>query len=151
MRLFLHQLRADQLVFWRSREAAVFLFLFPVLLFLLLGSVYSGEVDGHPASSYLLVGVLGYGVANTSFGGVAITLVLRREYGIMKRIRSTPMPAATYLTCSLVSLLAVFALQALVLVALGRLLFDAELPTRVLSLLLALALGAAAFAGIGDR
>src|SRR5581483_187221 len=38
-RLFVHQLRAEQLVFWRSREAAFFIFLFPLLLFLLLGSV----------------------------------------------------------------------------------------------------------------
>ena len=27
MRLFWHQLRAEQLLFWRSREAAVFIFL----------------------------------------------------------------------------------------------------------------------------
>ncbi len=40
--LFFHQLRSEQLVFWRSREAAFFIFLFPLLLFLLLGSVYSG-------------------------------------------------------------------------------------------------------------
>ncbi len=30
MRLFFHQLRTEQLVFWRSREAAVFVFLFPL-------------------------------------------------------------------------------------------------------------------------
>jgi hypothetical protein len=31
-----HQLKAEQLVFWRSREAAIFVFLFPPLLFVLL-------------------------------------------------------------------------------------------------------------------
>ena len=39
MSLLVHQLRAEQLVFWRSREAAVFIFIFPPMLFLLLGSV----------------------------------------------------------------------------------------------------------------
>ena len=34
MRLLLHQLRYEQIIFWRSREAAVFVFLFPLLLFL---------------------------------------------------------------------------------------------------------------------
>ena len=29
--VFLHQLRSEQLVFWRSREAAFFIFLFPLL------------------------------------------------------------------------------------------------------------------------
>jgi ABC-2 type transport system permease protein len=79
--LFAHQLRAEQKLFWRSREAAIFVFLFPVMLFLLLGAVYSDEIEGHPAASWLLVGLIGYGVANTAFGGLAIFLVLRREAG----------------------------------------------------------------------
>ena len=54
MRLFLHQLRAEQRVFWRNREAAVFLFIFPILLFLLLGSFYDGEIEGYPAADVLL-------------------------------------------------------------------------------------------------
>ena len=33
MRLFWHQLKSEQLVFWRSREAAIFVFLFPPLAF----------------------------------------------------------------------------------------------------------------------
>jgi hypothetical protein len=37
LRLFLHQLRSEQLLFWRSKEAAGFIFLFPLLLFVLLG------------------------------------------------------------------------------------------------------------------
>jgi ABC-2 type transport system permease protein len=147
--LFIHQLRADQLTFWRSREAAVFMFLFPILLFLLLGTVYSGTYKGHPLPDYLVAGLLGYGTANTAFGGLAILLVLRREQGVLKRIRATPLPPATYLAAVLSSTLLVFAGQAVVIVALGRLLFGAKLPTQPLSLVLALALGAVSFAGLG--
>ena len=50
MRLFWHQLRWEQVVFWRSREAAVFVFLFPLLLFALLTAVYNGTLYGRPAS-----------------------------------------------------------------------------------------------------
>lgn len=149
MRLFAHQLRAEQLIFWRSREAAIFVFLFPILLFLLLSTVYEGEYENEPIVNYLLAGLLGYGVANTTFGGLAITLVFRRELALLKRVRSTPLPAATYLGATLVSNLIVYALQSLVLLALGALLFDAELPRDVLSLVLALLLGAGAFAALG--
>ena len=45
----------------------------------------------------LLVGLIGYGCANTAFAGLAITLVIRREGGVLKRIRATPLPPATYL------------------------------------------------------
>ncbi len=149
MSLLLHQLRAEQLIFWRSREAAVFIFIFPLLLFLLLGSVYEDEIDGDPAASVLLAGMLGYGVANTAFGGLAITLVLRREYAMLKRIRSTPLPPALYFASVLASTLLVFAVQAVALVTLGKLLFDAEIPSRLGSLAFTLLLGAAAFAALG--
>ena len=57
VRVFLHELRAQQLVFWRSKEAALFIFLFPLLLFVLLGSVYSGKIYGVPAPRALLAGL----------------------------------------------------------------------------------------------
>jgi ABC-2 type transport system permease protein len=143
------QLRYEQLLFWRSREAAIFVFLLPVLLFLLLASVYGDEIDGHDAKTFLLVGMIGYGVANTAFGGLAIFLVLRREAGILKRIRATPLPAAAYLGAVLVSTLLVFALQAAALLAVGVLLFDAEGPENASGTLLALAAGALVFAALG--
>ena len=58
MSLLAHQLRTEQLIFWRSREAAVFIFVFPPMLFLLLGAVYDGRIDGVPAVDRLLVGNL---------------------------------------------------------------------------------------------
>ena len=149
MRIFLHQLKYEQLVFWRSREAAFFIFGFPLLLFVLLGSVYSGRIDGYRASSVLLVGMIGYGAANTAFAGTAITLVNRREYGILKRIRATPLPASLYLLSSLVSSLLVFLLETVLLFAVGRIFFGAHLPTRPASLLLAILLGTVVFAAIG--
>ena len=149
MRLFLHQLRTDQLIFWRSREAAVFVFVFPILLFVLLGTVYSGTYQGHPLREYLLPALLGYGIVNTTFGGLAILLVIRREDGILKRIRATPLPPPTYLAGVLASILLVFAIQGLVIVVLARLLYGDDLPSRPLSLLAGAAVGATAFAAMG--
>jgi len=149
MRRFWHQLRSEQLVFWRSREAAVFVFLFPLLLFALLTAVYNGRIYDRPASWALLAGMLGYGAANTAFAGLALLLISRRELGILKRIRATPLPTSTYVAAVLVSIMIVFALQATSLFVLGRLLKSTPWPTHLFSLVLALALGAAAFAGLG--
>ena len=149
LRLFVHQLRAEQLVFWRSKEAALFIFLFPLLLFLLLGSVYSGRIYGVPAPQALLAGMLGYGCANTAFAGLAIQLVLRREAGILKRLRATPLPAATYIAAVLASTLVVFVLQTVALFVLGRVLYGTPFPTRVGSLVLAIIVGSAVFAALG--
>jgi ABC-2 type transport system permease protein len=149
MRRLFHQLRYEQIIFWRSREAAVFVFLFPLLLFALLTAVYNGTIHDRPASWALLAGMLGYGTANTAFAGLAILLVTRREVGILKRIRATPLPTGTYLTAVLTSIMIVFALQVLSLFVLGHLLKSTPWPTHLGSLVLALALGAGAFAGLG--
>ena len=149
MRIFLHQLRAEQLIFWRSREAAVFVFVFPILLLLLLGSVYDGTHQGYRLADLLLVGMLGYGAAGTGFSAIAITLVIRREHAMLKRIRSTPLPASVYLGAVVASTSLVFAVQAVALYAVAMLLFDASGPDRIGSLALALAAAIAAFTGLG--
>jgi ABC-2 type transport system permease protein len=149
VRLFVHQLRNEQLIFWRSREAAFFVFIFPLILFVLLSSVYTGHFERRPASWAVLAGIIGYGAANTGFAGIALLLVGRREMGFLKRIRSTPLPAATYLTAVLASTLAVFLLQCLAVFALGKLLKSTPVPHHPLSLLLALLLGSACFAALG--
>jgi ABC-2 type transport system permease protein len=148
-RLFLHELRAEQLVFWRSREAAFFIFLFPLLLFVLLASVYSGKIYGVPPAEALLAGLVGYGCANTAFAGLAIQLVIRRENGILKRLRSTPLPPATYITALLVSTLVVFALQTVVLFLIGRSFYSTPFPSDFGSFVVAIVIGAAAFAALG--
>jgi ABC-2 type transport system permease protein len=147
--LFAHQLRAEQRIFWRNRESAVFLFIFPIMLFVLLGSFYDGEIDGHPAADVLLAGMIGYGAANTGFAGMAITLVIRREYGMLKRLRSTPLPTGTYFSAALASTLFVFALQVVTLYVLGRAFYGASLPDDPLSVAFLVLFGAAAFTGLG--
>ena len=153
VQMFVHQLRIEQKVFWRNRESAIFIFIFPLMLLLLLGSVYSGTIKiGHTeykAANVLLAGMIGYGVANTAFSGLAISLVVRRESGILKRLRSTPLSPAIYLASVLTSTLAVFVLQTVALFAIGRTLFGTPLPGHFPSLILALLLGAASFAGLG--
>ena len=144
-----HQLRYEQKIFWRSREAAVFIFVFPLLLYALLGSVYGDRIDGVPAVDILLAGLFGYGAANTAFAGLAIVLVVRREGGLLKRLRATPLPPTTYLVAVLLSTLTTFALQSVALLALGGLAFNASMPANWLGFVGAIELGVACFAGMG--
>jgi ABC-2 type transport system permease protein len=144
-----HQLAFEQRMFWRSREAAVFIFIFPILLYMLLVSVYANEIDGVPAADLLLVGLFGYGAANTAFAGLAIILVGRREAGILKRLRATPLAPAAYLAAVLVSTLLVFALETAALLLLGSLAFGASAPENPLGFAGAVVLGVACFAGMG--
>jgi hypothetical protein len=72
-----------------------------------------------PVSTFITV-LIGYGVAATCFAGLAISLVVRRESGVLKRVRSTPLPPATYIVSVLGSTFLVFLIEAAVIMALGR-------------------------------
>jgi ABC-2 type transport system permease protein len=148
--MFVHQLRTEQLVFWRSREAAFFIFIFPLLMLILLGSLYGHRLyQGVPVKWAVLAGIVGYGCANTAFAGLAIQLVIRRESGILKRIRSTPLSSTTYIVALLVSTLIVFGLQAFCLFVLGRSLYGTPFPSDIGSLVVVLVFGAVVFAALG--
>jgi ABC-2 type transport system permease protein len=149
VRMFVHQLRTEQLLYWRSRESAVFTFIFPLLLFVLLGSVYSGRIYGVPASEALLAALLAYGCAMVAFAGLAITLVIRREQSLLKRLRATPLPPPTYLLSLLASTLVVFAIQVVAMFLLGRAVFGTPFPARVGSIALVVVFGIVCFAALG--
>ena len=153
MRIFVHEFRTEQLLFWRNREAAFFTFFLPVIFFLIFGAVYGNDrikSEGNVrAASFLEAGMIGYGVAATCFAGLGITLVVRRESGILKRIRATPLPAFTYLLAVLASTFVVFLIEALLIIAIGRVLFSVSVPERLLSLAGVLAIGALTFAALG--
>ena len=148
--LLLREMRAQQLLFWRSREAAFFTFLLPIIFLLLLGSVYGDEeIDGINGSTYLLSGLLGYSVVATAFAGLAISLVLRRESGVLKRVRGTPLPTSVYLAAVIASTLVVIAASAVAQLFVARFVLDARWPASLGGLALALLLGALVFAALG--
>ncbi|HEY3920869.1 MAG TPA: ABC transporter permease [Gaiellaceae bacterium] len=153
MRLWLHELRVEQLLYWRSRESAFFTFLLPVLFFLILGAIYGGktikEEGGLKASWFLEAGMIGYGVAATCFAGLGISLVIRRESGVLKRIRATPLPPTTFILAVLGSTFLVFLIEAAVIIVIGKLLFSVPVPNAIGSLFVTLVIGALAFAAMG--
>lgn len=123
--------------------------MFPILLYVLVSAFYTGRIDGQPAGRVLLAGLLGYGAATTTFAGLAIFIVVRRENGVLKRLRATPLPPFVYIAALLASTLLVFALEAVAMVLLARLAYHVGIPDAVGSLAVALLLGAACFTALG--
>jgi ABC-2 type transport system permease protein len=150
VRVVLHELRAQQLIFWRNREAAFFTFLFPILLLVLIGSVYGDEpIEGVDAPTFLLIGLLGYGVAANAFAGLAITLVVRREAGVLKRVRGTPLGPGTYLAAVIGSTLVVIGLEVVAQLLLGVYVLGAQWPDQPMVFAAAILVGTASFAALG--
>lgn len=150
MHLYLHEVRSQQLLFWRNYEAAFFTFLLPIIILVMLGAVYGdSEIEDIHGATFLLVGMIGYGIASTALAGLGIILVIRRESGVLKRVRGTPIPPAVHLGGVITSMMIVVAINIVVQLLIGHYAFDAAWPVAPASFVLELFIGAAAFAAMG--
>ncbi len=87
------QFRIERKLFWRNPSAAFFSFILPLTLLLLVASVFA---DDPSELDVLIPGVAGMSVMATTFNAMAYNLTFLREQGILKRMRGTPMPTASY-------------------------------------------------------
>ena len=149
MSMLLHQLRFEQRVFWRSREAAVFIFVFPLLLYALLGSVYGDEIDGVPAVGRAARRSLRLRRGEHGLRGARDHPRRPARGGRAQAAALDAAAAAVYLAAVLLSTLVTFALQSVACSSLGGLAFDASMPANWLGFAGAIVLGVACFAGLG--
>jgi ABC-2 type transport system permease protein len=125
----LRRVRIELLQFGRDREAALFTMILPVLLLVVFGSAFSGDVaPGVSFSQYFLAGMLASGIVYTSFQNLAIVIPQERDDGTLKRLQGTPMPKAAYFVGKIGLVLLTYVTQVVLMMALGVVLFDVNLP-----------------------
>ena len=89
---------------------------------------------------------------SASFNSLAISLVIRRETGLLKRLRLSPLPTWTLLTSILLSTLLIAFAQVVLMLAVGRWAFGVHLPSSasgIGALVVVLVLGGLSFAALG--
>jgi ABC-2 type transport system permease protein len=118
--------------FSRQRESVVFTILFPVILLAIFGSVFKDTIaPGVTFSQYFVAGMIASGLVNTGFQALAITIPLERDFGALKRLRGTPMPASSYFIGKAILIFVSMLVQILLLLGFGVLFFGLEMPTEV--------------------
>lgn len=118
--------------FARQRESVIFTLLFPVILLLIFGSVFKNTIaPGVTFSQYFLAGMIASGLVNTGFQGLAITIPLERDFGALKRLRGTPMPAASYFIGKAILVFVSMVIQIILLLGFGAAFFGVEMPTDI--------------------
>jgi ABC-2 type transport system permease protein len=140
------QFRLERKLFWRNPSAAFFNFMLPLLLLLLIASVFStkkGELNT------LIPGIAGMSVMATTFTALAFNLTFLREQGILKRVRGTPVPAAAYFAGLLGNAVVNAVVQVGLVVAIGHLLYDVSWPKDWLELVVFTAVGVVSFGALG--
>ena len=123
MSLVLHQFRYDQKAFWRNPAAVFFTVMFPVVLLLIFATVFGGktvDVDGGiETTTYYVPAIITLSVISATMQSLAMSLVIAREDGRLKRGRGTPMPAWVFIAGRVGNSIVV-ALMMLALIAVAR-------------------------------
>ena len=118
--------------FMRQRESVVFTLLFPVLLLAIFGSVFKNTIaPGVTFSQYFVAGMIASGLVNTGFQALAIMIPVERDFGTLKRLRGTPMPAVSYFIGKTILVLVSTIIQIILLLGFGLLFFGLELPQNL--------------------
>jgi ABC-2 type transport system permease protein len=154
MSLLLHQLRYDQKAFWRNPAAVFFTVLFPVVLLLIFATVFSGktiDVDGGiEITAYYVPAIITLAVISATMQSLAMSLVIAREDGRLKRGRGTPMPAWVFIAGRVGNSIVVALLMLGLIAVLGRILYGVAIPWgEAPAILVTLVIGAASFSCLG--
>jgi ABC-2 type transport system permease protein len=116
--------------FMRQRESVVFTMLFPLILLAIFGSVFSDSIaEGVTFSQYFVAGMVASGLVNTGFQQLAIMIPVERDFGTLKRLRGTPMPASSYFIGKAILVTVSMLIQVILLLAAGVAFFGVDLPT----------------------
>jgi ABC-2 type transport system permease protein len=147
------QIYYEQLNFWLNPIGAVFTVVFSVVFLVLTatsaGHSVSAALGGVRQVDYYVPGFMAYGVMATCFTTLSIALVVRRETGLLKRLRLSPLPAWVFLAAIFVNAVIISFIQILLLLWIGKFGYHAALPHNAVALVVALVVGAASFTALG--
>ena len=147
LRMLSAQTRAELTLTLRNGEQVLLTLVIPLGLLVVLTLVPFVAVPGRRVD-FFVPGVLALAVMSSAFTGQAIATGFERQYGVLKRLGATPLPRAVLLAAKTLGVLVVELLQ-LVLLGAAGLALGWQPHGGALGLLALVALGTAAFSGLG--
>jgi len=141
-------------LFFRQREAVVFTFALPIILLLLFGEIFHGEI-GHTGVTfrqYFIAGITASGLMSSTFVNLGVSLAADRDDGTLTRLAGTPLSPVGYFAGKAILAFVVCLLEVAALLVVGVGLLGLHLPStsgRWLTLAWVLVLGAATCSLLG--
>jgi ABC-2 type transport system permease protein len=152
--LVAHQFRYDQKAFWRNPASVFFTVAFPVILLLIFATVFGDQTldlrGGIETTAYYVPAIITLAVISATMQSLAMSLVIAREDGRLKRGRGTPMPPWVFIAGRIGNSVVVALIMLALIAAIGRLLYGVDIPWGQLpEIVVVLVIGAAAFCCLG--
>jgi ABC-2 type transport system permease protein len=152
--LVAHQFRYDQKAFWRNPASVFFTVAFPVILLLIFATIFGGDIvhvrGGIKTTVYYVPAIITLSVISATMQSLAMSLVIAREDGRLKRGRGTPMPPWVFIAGRVGNSIVVALMMLALIAALGRLAYGVAIPwERLPAIVVTLAIGTATFCCLG--
>jgi ABC-2 type transport system permease protein len=143
VRAFLAQLRVELILTVRRGESLLITLVVPVVLLIFFGAVAANPPE------FLVPGILALAVMSTSMVSLGIATAYERYYGALKRLLGSPLPRGSLIAAKTLAVLLVEVVQIVLLVVMARVMFGWQPGGSLPLALVVLAVGSAAFAGLG--
>jgi ABC-2 type transport system permease protein len=139
---------------FRDPQSLFFTVGLPLLYLLIFDTVFGGEIGGFAGqpgkmnvATIMTASVIVIGVVSAAFQNLAVTLIQDREHGVLKRLRSTPVPTPVFLAGHLINALVTSVALAVGVGALGMVVYNVPFTQqRTLAALVTVVVGAIACA-----
>jgi ABC-2 type transport system permease protein len=154
VRLALSRAGLELRQFARERDALVFTFALPIVLLVIFGQIFHGDVTGTrvPFVAYFTAGMVASGVMSVTFVNLGVGIASERDHGGLRRLAGTPLPPAAYFAGKALSALVITVAEVACSLAAAVLLVGVHLPAapgRWLTFAWVLALGTTACSLLG--
>jgi len=150
MKVLRAQSRVEFRLLLRQRETVFFGLALPLLFMGFVGIAYrAGVYKGYTGIDYLLPPYLVMAVMSVAIVNMGISFAAQRASGALKRLGGTPLPRITLLLAKVFSSAVFIAVACLLLLVLAVTAYHAQVRGNPLDVLVALAIGIAAFSAIG--
>ena len=148
------QVKWEQKSYWRNPAAAAFTFAFPLMFLVVFIAINGNDRVSQSGGNvkfaqYYVPAILAFGLISACYTNLAFTVSNRRENGMLKRTRGTPLSPAIYLTGMIGNVIVVAAILSALVIGLGLLVYGITFPGRYLGWAVTVILGAFCFSALG--
>ncbi|MDH3753773.1 MAG: ABC transporter permease [Acidimicrobiia bacterium] len=152
--LVIGQARSQNRVFWRTPIAAFFTLVLPLVMMVLFNALFDGVVETSigeiPIRQFYTAGLAVFAAVSATYTNLVNMIPIRRDEGILKRVRSTPLPPPIYLGGAVLSALWIAVIGVVVMLGIAVIGYDLEIePSKLPAAGLTFVIGISAFAALG--
>lgn len=153
--LIARQTRYQILYFLRVPVALFFTIILPIVMLVLFNALFGDNTidtgsGSWPVRQFYTGGLAAYTAVSATYSNLGNMVPIRRDEGILKRWRSTPLPTWAYLAGLILSSVVIAVVSVVLMLAMGVVLYDLQIDwVKMPAAAVTLLVGVASFAALG--